>query len=87
MFGQIFFRNMTTERRLRIQDSNERNCQSASRCKSQNRDERRVKSVSGVFQQLLDTMLDGLTGEVSCLDDNLIVVGLTLVEHCTNIKS
>ena len=44
-----------------------------------------IKSAPGIFQQIMDTMLAGLPGVVSYLDD-LIVVGRTFLEHQTNLN-
>lgn len=45
-----------------------------------------VKASPGIFQEIMDSMLAGLDGVVSYLDD-VIVVGKTLDEHNTNLRS
>lgn len=43
-----------------------------------------VKSAPGIFQQIIDTMLAGLPGVVSYLDD-IVIVGKTEFEHRENV--
>ena len=43
-----------------------------------------IKSAPGIFQQIIDTMLAGLPGVVSYLDD-IIIVGKTESQHKANV--
>ncbi|KFD67385.1 hypothetical protein M514_20421 [Trichuris suis] len=45
-----------------------------------------VKSAPGIFQQIMDTMIAGLSGAVAYLDD-VLVVGRTVEEHNRNLDA
>lgn len=45
-----------------------------------------IKASPGIFQNIMDSMLTGMHGVISYLDD-LIVVGKTLAEHDNNLRA
>ena len=44
-----------------------------------------VKSASGIFQQIMDSMIAGLQGTVAYLDDVLVIMGRSKEKHDANL--